>query len=376
MHEASSALGLLVLLIVADCRYRRSMPKPVSTGLSRLLVRLAPLMDDRVKASAAPFDHSIEFRPYAGSRLWGWTHFGVFVPSLPGPHRYLNTMTLIGSTGTEIFDNDHLVDGDARGLSTVFSSTASSGNHHYRGYQPDDCAFEDDGSTLMWGDNLTIEVDLPTVNVVGRYDTFSVDLTLDVTDQVSYFVRAPFYQHLSLLAPYQGTITDHDGVTAISGLGTFEYARAMSQQALTKRAMPGRLKLPMDFFTYQVIQIDETTQMLLTRVEARGQAACNLVHIRSVGGTAEAYEDVHFEVLTWADPIVDELGRSMRMPRDFRWQVRDADGRSVLDLTGECDSPMRFGHGRGYAGAFTYEALLRGESKSGTAYIEWVDVRP
>lgn len=48
-------------------------------------------------------------RPHATSGPWTATHYGVFIPQLPAPHRYLNTMTLIGATdwGLAVLDDVH-----------------------------------------------------------------------------------------------------------------------------------------------------------------------------------------------------------------------------------------------------------------------------
>ncbi|QRY63233.1 hypothetical protein JVX90_03030 [Gordonia sp. PDNC005] len=349
----------------------------VLSGLaSRLFLDAArPLVDSRIAASGRPFDGGEPFRPYPSSRLWSVVHYGVFVPRLPDPYRYVNTMTFIGPTGTEAFDNDGLVDSDARNLATVLSSTASIDHHHYAAYDSGaDCDFAADGSILRWGDDLTLTVDGERVHVTGRYETFDVDLDLRLTDQVSYFVRTPVYQHLSLLAPYTGTIRDSTGSTAVSGLGTFEYARAMGHQAGSPRALPNALKLPVDLFTYQVIQLDDRTQLLLTDVQARGRTACRLLHVRVLGEETSVYEDVTFEVTAWDRPQTDQWGRTMRVPQRMRWTVRDG-ATVVFRIDATVDSPLRFGHGRGYVAAYSYDGTFRGASVAGSGYMEWVDTR-
>ncbi len=349
----------------------------VLSGLaSRLFLDAArPLVDSRIAASSRPFDGGEPFRPYPSSRLWSVVHYGVFVPRLPDPYRYVNTMTFIGPTGTAAFDNDELATSDVRGLATVLSSTASNDLHHYAGYDSrTDCDFAADGSILRWGDDLTLTIDGEHVRVAGRYETFEVDLDLQLTDQVSYFVRTPIYQHLSLLAPYTGTIRDSTGSTAISGLGTFEYARAMGHQAAVSKALPSALKLPVDLFTYQVIELDERTQLLLTDVQARGRTACRLLHVRVLGEETSVYEDVTFEVTAWDRPQTDRWGRTMRVPQTMRWTVRD--GASVVfRIDATVDSPLRFGHGRGYVSAYSYDGVFRGAPVAGSGYMEWVDTR-
>lgn len=345
----------------------------VSRALSRVAFDgLLPLIDRRLPASRQPFDAPEILRPYDVSRAWGVTHFGVFVPDLPDPYRYVNTMTLLGASGAEVFDLDHLVAADARDTTTVFSSTAYAEQRFYRAYDMRaDCAFAPDGGSLRWADDLAIDVALPSVVVRGRYPEFDIDLKLDVTEQVSYFVKSPIYDHLSLLAPYTGTV---DGVD-VSGLGTFEYARIRTPQALTRRPVPARFKLPLDFFTYQIINLDEHTQVLLTDVRARGRTACRLAHVRVLGRETEVYDDVHFAVIEYGEPLVDDRGNTMRRPIRFKWSVRDG-GDEVLALIGNVDSPWRLGHGPGYVAAYSYAGTWRTSAVSGSAYVEWIDVQP
>ncbi|MUL67303.1 hypothetical protein BOO86_22710 [Mycobacterium sp. CBMA 234] len=345
----------------------------ISRALSRAVIDgMLPLVDSRLTASRQPFDAPQIIQPHDTSRAWGVAHFGVFVPDLPEPYRYLNTMTLLGASGTELFDLDHLAATDARDTSTVFSSTAHADQRFYRAYDMHtDCSFTSDARRLRWAEDLAINVALPHVVVRGRYPQFDVDLKLEVTDQVSYFVKTPIYDHLSLLAPYSGTVDDVE----VSGLGTFEYARIRTHQALTRRPMPAQLKLPLDFFTYQIINLDERTQVLLTDVRARGRTACRLAHVRVLGRETEVYDDVHFAVTEYGEPLVDDRGNPMRRPRKIKWSVRDG-GREVLTLIGALDAPWRLGHGPGYATAYSYTGTWRSEPVSGSAYLEWVDVQP
>lgn len=349
------------------------MRHPISRALSYAAVDgLLPLVDRRLPASRRPFDLPHILKPHARSRSWATTHYGVFVPDLPEPYRYLNTMTLLGASGSELFDLDHLAAPDARDTTTVFSSTAKGDQRFYRAYDMStQCRFSDDGGELRWAGDLALDVALPNVAVRGRYPGFTIDLELAVTEQVSYFVKSPIYDHLSLLAPYHGVV---DGVE-VSGLGTFEYARIRTHQGLLRRPMPAALKLPLDFFTYQIIDIDDRTQILLTDVRARGRAACRLAHLRVTGGATEVYTDVEFTVTEYGDPLVDDRGHTMRCPRTIRWTVRDG-GREILAVDGTVDSPWRQGHGPGYVAAYSYTGAWRSAAVSGSAYLEWIDVQP
>ena len=44
-----------------------------------------------------------------------------------------------------------------------------------------------------------------------------------------------------------------------------------------------------------------------------------------------------------------------------------------MEFEAEIDSEWRYGHGKGYVGAYTYRGSFDGASINGTGYIEWVD---
>lgn len=345
----------------------------LTDAAGRSLIRLMPLADRRLAASVRPFAQAATMRPELDSRRWGWTHYGFFVPDLPEPYRYVNTMTLIGNTGSVIFDNGVLAAADARNNTTVLSSTAAENHHHYRAYDArNDCEFAPDGTLLRWGEDLSVEADHPRYVVRGDYGTFGVELEFHATEHVSYFVKTPVYDHFSLLAPYGGTL--HDGATRIevSGLGTVEYARGFTPQVVLSRPVAAPIRLPLDFFTYQIIDLPGDVQLLLTDVRAAGTTACRLAHVRRLDQPAEVHTDVHFSVLEYGEPQTDPMGRTMRVPYRLRWTIRAGD-EEIGSIIGVVDTPLRFGHGRGYVAAYSYTGHWHGAEVTGSGYLEWVD---
>lgn len=99
-------------------------------------------------------------------------------------------------------------------------------------------------------------------------------------------MRTPVYDHLSLLATYRGTVNDGAERVEVDGLCTVEYARCVTPQALFRRPVSPRWKLPVDFFTHHVINLDERTQLLLTDVRAAGAYSFEgAFRSRAVSGT-------------------------------------------------------------------------------------------
>jgi len=341
-------------------------------ALTRGLGRL----DDHHAATAQPFSSPEIMRPEHTSRTYAWAHYGLFIPSLAEPHRYLNAMIMVGNNGTICFDNDHHIGRDARRTSSVLSSTAHHRTHHFRVYDVDrDCHFEPDGSSLVWADDLTIHADHPTYRFEGSFEQYSFAVEATVTPQATWFVRAPIYDHVSLLAECSGWIEDREGRREFRELGSVEYARCAGIQSLMRRPLREQHKVPVDFFTYQIINLGQDVQILLADVSIAGTPMNRLVAIRRASGGSELFDDVTFEVTRYRDrPRFDELGRAMRMPEAFRWRALDRGGVEVLSLSATADpSAMHAGNGRGYVGTFAFSGALRGDPIAGIGYLEWID---
>lgn len=342
---------------------------------TRLLVgKILPHIDHAVDASRRPFRQQDMLLPNLTSRRYGWVHYGAFFPKLPSPHRYSHVMTLLGTTGTRLFDNDYLVKTTPRDTATLLSSTAANNAYCYHSYSMKNaCDIRRDGSAIALGDNLVISGEYPHFRVQVGYDDIRMEMEINCTDTVSWFVKNPAYDHFSLLASCTGSITQAGVTTPIDKtLCTFEYARCVSPHTLIKKPLPIAWKLPADFFTYQIINLDDNTQLLLTDVRSQGITAFKGVHIRSLDGRAEVYvDDVEMQVLT-STQAVDPKGRTMRLPERFSWRVKEAGG-TLLEIECRIASDWRFGHGRGYVACYDFNGQIEGQPRQGQGYIEYVD---
>jgi hypothetical protein len=89
------------------------------------------------------------------------------------------------------------------------------------------------------------------------------------------------------------------------------------------------------------------------------------------------HRDVRLEVLEERPaPLVTPDGRTMRMPRRWRWDVRDAAGAARTALACEARDDWVYGLGAGYVGSFTYAGTHAGRPVDGAGYVEWIEVRP
>lgn len=343
---------------------------------NRGLGRALQWLDGADAEQGRPFRRPQMMRPHTASSFYGWTHYGVMIPDLPAPHRFFSIMSIIGTPGALAFDTDHALVDTPRRNATLVSGTAATAPRHFAGYSIDrDCELRDDGSVIRFGEEVAIRGGYPDFRVQAWLGDVRLEIDLHCTDKVSWFLRLPVYDHLSLLAHYRGTVSRGDAVQAIDGRCTFEYAACVSPHTLRRDPLPPRFKLPLDFFTYQIINLDNGEQLLLTRYGLFGRPLATLAYLRSDASYSRTFRDVSFEVLaTQEPPATAPDGRTMPLPARFRWQVRDG-GRLRIEIEGRVDTPWLYGLGSGYVGGYDYRGRYGGQPIGGRGYIEYIDRR-
>lgn len=320
------------------------------------------------------------FPPYGGARRFGLMHYGIMIPDLPAPHYFMASAIILGSAGMRVFDTDFAAapgDGPLQ-TATLVHGTAAAVDRHFTRYSiPRDTEWRADGSLLRLGKDLELSGRYPEFRLKSRRQDFAVDLSLTATGDVTWFAKGLFYEHIALVTRYRGTIEHKGAATEVSGLCTYEYARGTSPYLLYNRFLPKAAKLPWDVFSYQVIDLDADTQLLLAHVQVDGHPALTSAYLRIVGKCAHRLDaDVHFRVLsTQARPAVAPDGSEMRLPETFAWRVRDRRGRNLFAIDATVDTPMLFGIGTGYVGGYRWEGERDGRPASGRGYIAYVDQR-
>lgn len=334
------------------------------------------LLDQAVKYSTLPFSAADIIHPRVDDKFYSWTHYGIFFPLLPEPHRYLNIMIFIGTPGVLAFDHDAITHGDPRQSATFFSSTAALEDHLLKAYMiPQETHISDSDHLITLGEEVSISGQLPYIHLKGHYYGLDFEFDLNVSDHASWFVKSPIYDHFSLLSHFKGKLEYQGEYTLTEGLCTYEYARAVGPYNLSKALLEEHNKIPLTFFTYQIINLDSATQLLLTKVDVLGKPAAYTLHIRHTDRPAEVYTQVEFKVIAHdVDDYVAPDGHKMRLPRLFSWTVHNDNHELILDITAEIDSPYRYGHGRGYASAYNFAGQYLETAVEGRGYIEYVDM--
>ncbi|HEX6591437.1 MAG TPA: DUF6670 family protein [Moraxellaceae bacterium] len=296
-------------------------------------------------------------------------HFGIMLPGLPEPFRFLNLITVIGQPRARIFRNTHLIRTTAADTASLLVGTATATPDHFRGYSvQQDCEFAADGSRLRFGNELLMEGRYPVFTARRQGHDFNFELQLRATDRIAHFAKmvGGLYDHWSILCEYQGHLEQGGVQTPVQGLCTYEYARAAN------------LPLPLRFFSYQIINVDARTQVLFVVVLGpRGLPVQRRVYVRSLDSHGGIYSrGFDFTVHEYeASPVTSPEGATMRLPRRFSWQVQDDQGKELIVIDGECNGDFRYGMAAGYAGSYRYQGRFRGQPLQGTGYIEYIDYR-
>lgn len=347
------------------------LPTIFTSAFTSALSALVPRVNRSHQRIGHPFDPTTLLTPPSGGRS-SWVHYGVMVPELPEPHRTFGLMSIIGTPGVAVFANEHAITTSANDTAYLVSATAAMTGEGLHAYSIErDCEFRKDGSLIRFGDDLTIEGTYPDFVLRRFHRDVPVELRISATDKVTHFadILGGIYRHWSLLCQYDGVIGD----LPVAGLCTLEYAHGAGKHSLPLPAVPD---LPVPFFTYQILNIDDRTQVLLTQVlGAGGVVLTYAVYVRGLDDYGCELLDTEFEVLEYEPtPRATPSGRDMRLPATLSWSAR-LQGSEVISLRGRCHGDWVYGLGAGFVGSYEYAGKFRGQAIAGTAYIEFIDLR-
>lgn len=303
------------------------------------------------------------------------------VPDLPAPHHTFNVLSIVGTPGATVFDNDFAVKSGPQDTAYLLATMASLSPGQFRSYSIEQaCEFASDGSRLRFGDDLLIEGRYPRWTLTRTLADTTIELSIEATDCVSHFAHIPgLYNHWSLLSRYSGSIQHQGEHTDVSGLCTFEYASGVGAYSLPGRSFPVAHKIPLNYFTYQIINLDASTQILLVVVLAPGDFPIQKsVYIRSLNDHGAVYNrNVDFVVTGFQDePAVTPDGFAMNLPRSFRWYAEDDDGNELLSLDCTVEGEYQYGLGAGYTSWYRFDGKVKGQPVNGKGYLEFIDRRP
>ncbi len=300
-----------------------------------------------------------------------WHHWGIMIPRAPEPFRYADVVVTMGAPGFEFFSTRET---EIRGPANTAELLVASGAHtaiHERFDVEASCRRverPEEPVRLEMGDVLELCGDHPRWTAKVEHPTARFALEVSCGEEVTWFARVlGLYQHVGLLAHYEGTVEVDGKVHPVSGPCSFEYAFGRSAARL-----PGGPRLPVRLFNYEVLSLDDGRQLLAGRI-GRSPRSVQLqtAWLKGAGLERRTFTSVTKEILEAIDAVAPD-GRVTRVPRRWVCALDGArgDGRLECALTTE----PSYGLGRGYVAGYDFSGVLLGEPVSRCGYLEYVDV--
>lgn len=319
-----------------------------------------------------------DFDAHVFHKQFASTHYGVMIPDLPEPYRYLSFAAVIGDVGTKITHTPFKLTGLApENTATLVHGTAlSQAAEAFRIYNiEEDMQFSRNVFRVDFGDDASLYEQDGIYRVVSKLEDLEVDLTLNPTPAITWFAHSMLYQHFSVLMSYKGHIVQQGERVEVEGLCTLEHWKAVSSSMLPSPLKPTNALLPLDTFSYQVINLDAEQQLVLAHIGFAGQPAYTAVSYRRVDGTSIQYDDVCFEVIALkVEPLMTPDGFVMEVPQSFRW-VAHHEGEKVLDILAVVDTPYCYGLAAGYVSSYQWSGEFNQQEAVGRGYLEFIDRR-
>ncbi len=319
-------------------------------------------------------------KPHGHSPRYGSTHYGIMIPDLPEPYRYLSFAAVIGYVGFAITDVkaglSPLGKGDTASL--VHGTALSSTQEAYRTYSiQQDLTFTSAPFAVQFGqDSMLMAADAGYILKTQR-DDLQVDLKLTtMPSAITWFAYGPLYDHFSNLMTYDGTITQHGVQCHVQGLCTLEHWNAVATSMTKNRWITDHVQLPVKIFSYQVINLNDEEQLLLAYITHEDQPVLTSVYYRNIHGESIQFDgETTFEVTQiQAQPLITPDGDAMSVPETFRWRAHHQ-GKCVLELFATVDTPYCFGLAAGYVTSYRWQGTFRDQACTGRGYMEFIDKR-
>lgn len=326
---------------------------------------LMNLVDESKQLNQAQFPLKLAYHAQKGR--FKIIHQGLMIPNLPAPLHYLNFLTIIGQPNAVMLRNSAAIKTSALDTVTLISSVSPHMVGHLHSYSIEqDCTFTD--GLFQFADREKVTGNFPEFRIQREDTELSFDLMIHTKPIISHFskLRLGLFEHWSLLCTCQGRIRYQDQIFDIQQMGSFEYARAINVPYL-----------PLNFFTYQIINLNHQRQLLLAHIRNNfNQIVQSRLYLRDlVKGTAEMFDtDVYFKIHRVYPKVTTPNQQDMYLPREFEWSWQK--GERKISVYAQSRGDFKFGLAAGYVGSFKYQVTIDGEEEDGeSGYCEYIDCR-
>ena len=326
---------------------------------------LMNLVDESKQQNQAQFPLRLEYHGPKGR--YKIIHQGLMIPNLPAPLHYFNFLTIFGQPNIPMIRNNYSIKTYPLDTVSVISSISPHMVGHFHGYSiQDDCEMSKD--EFKFGNKEILKGQLPNFELIRNDNELTVNLNIETFPVISHFTKLKLglFDHWSLLCRCRGEINYKGTLYEIDELGSFEFARAIN--------IP---YLPLNFFTYQIINLENQKQLLLAQIRnGFNQIVQSRMYLRDlIKGTSEMFdENVHFKVHRVYPMVKTPNGHQMYLPREFEWNLT-LDNKKIKVIA-ESRGDFKFGLAAGYVGSFCYDVEIDGRLESGkSGYCEYIDCR-
>lgn len=320
-----------------------------------------------------------DLAPHLNYKQYGSTHYGVMIPDLPEPFRYLSWASVIGYVGFPITDSDYQLSKRGKGdtASLVHGTALSKVEDAFKIYSiNDDLIFSKNPFEVNFNNHTSLK------EVEGGYllktnrDDLQLELKLKPTKSMTWFAYGPFYKHFSVMMHYQGQIIQNGQTIEINGICTLESWKAISTSMLKNKFLVKHIQLPVKIFSYQVINLDSEQQLLLAFICYEDQPILTAIYYRHVDGISiQLNGNIVFEVTkNQTEHQVTPDGYKMRVPDTFKW-VAHHDSEIILEIYAQVDTPYCYGLAAGFVSSYMWTGQFKGKKYKGRGYIEFIDRR-
>lgn len=323
-------------------------------------------LDRSKQLNLAPKKSRLNF--HVPTRQYKFIYFGAILPNLPAPLHYFNFIGIMGAAHAPMLRNESALQTHAIDTATVLCSSSPhmvGQLHSYAMVQ--DCIFSK--GLLQFSSKEQVLGNLPNLVIQREDSELSCQLSLHTTSQVNYFnkMRMGLAEHWSTRCFCEGSIVYKEQKFKISQYGVFEFARAIQFPYL-----------PLAFFTYQIIQLNNGDQLLLAQTrDSFNRIVQSRIYLKyaQVERIELFDEGVQFKVHRVYPKAITPNGQAMYLPREFEWHYQSKQG-EIIQVQAQSRGDFKFGLAAGYVGSFKYQIKINSREEYGEAgYCEYVDCR-
>lgn len=320
-----------------------------------------------------------DLSPHTEYKRYGSTHYGVMIPDLPEPYRYLSWASVIGYVGFPITDSEYQISNRGKGdtASLVHGTALSTTEEAFRTYSIiDDIEFSNEPFSVNFKNDTSFKECEEGYLLTTNRDDLQLELKLKPTKAITWFAYSSLYKHFSVLMHYEGRMIQKGETVEIKGLCTLESWKAVATSMLKNTLLVKHIQLPVKIFSYQVVNLDENQQLLLAFICYQDKPILTSIYYRHTNGTSIQFNgDVLFEVTdNQAEPQITPDGYSMYVPNTFKW-IAHHDGEKILEIYAEVDTPYCYGLAAGFVSSYKWQGAFKGNDLQGRGYMEFIDRR-